>query len=210
MKHTIILDFMGVVADTNYLKLVSSFSLKEKYRALRVLAALKTNREIRSAFSSYQKGLINVEELEQIFSKYYPKQAYMVPILLNRFMDFTTINHKVLEMVQTIRSQGSQVILMSNATPEVLKVIREEKIDTYFDGLILSNELQMKKPSPEIYKYAIKTYNFEPEYAVMIDDSSKNLATAGKFGITPIIASSSQETYKILNELLEVLDFSYI
>lgn len=206
MKNTVILDFMGVIADVDYKKLISKFSLTDGFKILRIFVALKKNSTLKHAFERYQKGTINIKEFEELLSQYYPKISHLLPKMFEEFVNCTTINADVLDAIQTLREKGTQVILMSNTTPETEKLIKSTQLSKYFDGMVLSTELTMRKPMSTIYKYAIETYEIIPQNTYMIDDTQKNLDAAIKLNITALKSKNSQETLNILQGLYDVVD----
>ena len=125
MYSSIILDFVGVIADINFKKLIKDLPIKQKFSGLRVLLTLTKNKDAKRAFSSYQKGLISADELEQIVARFCPKSAYTIPIILHNVSNYTYVNEDVLDVSQILRDKGIQIIVMSNTIPETEKIMRD-------------------------------------------------------------------------------------
>lgn len=51
-----------------------------------------------------------------------------------------------------------------------------------FDGIVVSGEEKVIKPSPEIYKILLRRYNLTPGTLVFIDDNPANLLPAAELG----------------------------
>ena len=83
MLKNVIFDYMGVIADVNYKKLLSNLTLHEKIKALRILVGMKKNKIFIKAFDDYQMGLLTHEDLYNIASDVYPRASSIVPKLLN-------------------------------------------------------------------------------------------------------------------------------
>ena len=208
MYDTIILDFVGVIADIDFIKLVKDLPLKQKFSSLRVFLTIKKNPIAKGAFKDYQKGIINLEEFQDVISEICPKSAYVLPVVLGNIRRYATVNEEVLGMAEVLRNKGIKIIVISNTIPETEKIINDNYVADSVDGIVCSTHVKLRKPSPDIFKYAIETYNIDPTKTVMIDDSEKNLVAARKFGIQTEKCKNSKETYEFLTEVLETIDIN--
>ena len=68
----------------------------------------------------------------------------------------------------------------------------------YFDHVIESSKIGLRKPDPQIYRFAIDKLNLVPRQIVYFDDLGINLKPASNLGI---------QTIKVLNkqQLIEEL-----
>ena len=200
---TVILDFINVVADLDVKLIFDSLPLKHKLSATKILLNFKDHKDL---FDSYQKGELDLESLKFFFNHVSPTFSNSLSTLSNIIPKFIYVNQKVLDYVQTIRSKGVQVLLMSNSIPETEQVMEENNLNELFDGIILSTQVQSIKPEKEIYEYAIEKYNISTKDSIMIDDTKKNLKTAESLGIEVIHSCNSEETCEILDAYLSYLD----
>jgi len=53
----------------------------------------------------------------------------------------------------------------------------------YFDHFIESAKLGIRKPNPEIFKYALKQMECKPQEVAFLDDIGSNLKAASNLGI---------------------------
>ena len=56
----------------------------------------------------------------------------------------------------------------------------------WFDGRVVSGEEKTRKPFPEFYNRLLTRYNVNPQEAVFIDDSMRNIKAARELGINSI------------------------
>ncbi|MBO5954859.1 MAG: HAD-IA family hydrolase [Clostridia bacterium] len=206
---TLILDFIGVVADINYKKMLSLMSPKQKFSALRIFASRKKYPKIDFAFDEYQKGNIDKFELEELVKKDLPNSAYVIPKILFYLQNNIIVNQNVLTLAEKLKEKNIQLLLMSNSTPETEYVMDENCLDEIFDGMILSTELGTIKPEPKIYDYAIQKFKLDTTKTLMIDDTQKNLTGANEFGISTIRCKNSKETCEVLKSYLHFLDVTH-
>ena len=201
MPTTIIFDYMGIIADPDYLKLIWDMPLPNKYAALRIFVGMKKHPEIKEAFRQYQKGTIDRNGLHDVAAEFYPKSAHVVNELLDKLPSYVTVNNKVIELARSLRESGIRTFIMSNAIPETEETMKGLNLDGAFEGIILSNKIGAKKPSRKIFTYAFETYGIDPGQTVLIDDTKKNLRAAEALGITPLHCKNSTETCEELTTL---------
>lgn len=63
-----------------------------------------------------------------------------------------------------------------------------------FDLVMMSNEVKIRKPDPEIFELAIELLSIPPEQILYIDDLAENVEAARRLGMTGIIHSDWTET----------------
>ena len=88
------------------------------------------------------------------------------------------------DLVNDLKSRhGVKLFLLSNISKYFATHARELEILKHFDGLVMSAEIGIVKPSFEIFDYLCKTYNLSPEETVFVDDRRDNIEGAEKYGI---------------------------
>jgi putative hydrolase of the HAD superfamily len=94
-----------------------------------------------------------------------------------------TPNEPMWERVRKLNAAGHRLILFSNTNaihcPWVFDAYPEFSL---FNAAVLSFEVGAIKPHPEIYQYAVDTYQLTPETTFYIDDLPENIATGREFG----------------------------
>ncbi len=73
-----------------------------------------------------------------------------------------------------------------------------------FDEAIISGDVGLHKPQPEIYLMACGRLGIEPAEAVFVDDLRENCEGAEAVGMTALLHRESEETVPKLEELLGV------
>ena len=88
------------------------------------------------------------------------------------------------ELIKRIKERhGVKVFLLSNISKYFAAHINELEILNGFDGLVMSSEIGIVKPSVQIYEYLCKTYSLDPSQTVFIDDRLENIQGAKSYGI---------------------------
>ena len=204
MKN-VIFDFIGIIADVNYVKLALDLPITQKVSAFRIFLSMKKNPALKSAFNCYQKGLIDSYQLYMEAKKVCPNSAYVVPELLKRLPNYIKVNESVISMATKLRKNGIRTFIMSNAIPETEAVMKKYDLSAAFEQVFLSNQLGMKKPEEEMFAHALENYNLNPEETILIDDTKKNLISAQRVGIRPICCKNTTQVCDIIKKLFKPL-----
>ena len=105
---------------------------------------------------------------------------------------------------------GWQNILLSNNYPELRDTVRNLKLDQYFSDFVISGEIGLDKPQPEIFEYAL-TLAGQPERCYMIGDNPHaDIEGAVNVGIPAFLVhrntlSKALNRFDTLTDLLGVL-----
>ncbi len=98
-----------------------------------------------------------------------------------------------------------KLVLLSNDVSEWSRYLTEfHGINAYFLDKIVSGDVGVKKPDPEIFALAVSRMGCRAEDCVFIDNSVKNLHAAAGVGIRTILFNRDGEEY----EGITVNDFS--
>jgi len=105
----------------------------------------------------------------------------------------------MVEAVRRIRRADLKTALVSNSW-STAHYDRELLIEL-FDVSVISAEVHLHKPQPEIYKLAAERLGVAPEDCLFVDDLKENCEGAGTVGMTAIRHRSPIETIARLTEL---------
>jgi len=103
--------------------------------------------------------------------------------------------------VGEIRAAGIPTCLVSNSW--VMDHYTDE-IRSLFDEIVISGEVGLHKPQPEIFNLAAERVGVEPSGCVFVDDLRENCAGAEALGMTAILHRDPEQTIARMRELLEV------
>jgi putative hydrolase of the HAD superfamily len=108
------------------------------------------------------------------------------------------------EMVGAVRAAHAAEIktgLISNSWG--LGIYDRAPVDL-FDVSVISGEVGLHKPQPEIYELACERLGVEPSQAVFVDDLRENCAGAEAVGMTAVLHRKTPETLARLSELFGI------
>ena len=98
-----------------------------------------------------------------------------------------SLNQNLLNYIQDTLRSNYKIGLLSNISRGSMdNFFTQPQQANLFDAVVLSNEVKMIKPDPEIYKYICHKLGVDPDEAIMIDDIYDNCIGAEKIGMKSI------------------------
>lgn len=101
-------------------------------------------------------------------------------------------------LVRRARAKGFRTALVSNSWGNTYP---RDTWDGMFDTIVISGEVGLRKPEPEIYQLTSERLGLEPAECVFVDDMQPNVLGARKVGMTAILHTSYDETRRELEAL---------
>ena len=93
---------------------------------------------------------------------------------------------KTIPILQALKREYP-LVLVSNFYGNIEAVLKDFNLDSYFNAIIESSVVKIKKPNPAIFELGIKALNFDPEEIVVIGDSyEKDIIPSSKTGCKTI------------------------
>ena len=108
----------------------------------------------------------------------------------------------MLDTVAMTRAAGYKTALLSNSWG--LGGYPRERFKDLFDVVVISAEVGMRKPQPEIFRFATDKLGVEASRCVFVDDHPGHLKAAMAEGMTTVLHRSPAETIPQLRDLLGV------
>jgi putative hydrolase of the HAD superfamily len=107
----------------------------------------------------------------------------------------------LLEAVRRIKAAGFATALLSNSWGMDYP---RDGWSELFDVVVISGEVGMRKPEPEIYQLTCDRLGVAAEQCVFVDDLRPNVRAAAELGMTGVHHTSDAETLTALGELFGV------
>ena len=98
------------------------------------------------------------------------------------------------EVIRELLSAGVPCYGLSNWAKENFNIARRANpvIDELAD-VIVSGEVGLAKPDPEIFRYALDRFNLDADLTVMVDDTEENLTAAAEVGLQTLLFTSADQ-----------------
>lgn len=112
-------------------------------------------------------------------------------------------NEELIEYVGKLRAQGLLVGMLSNiGTGAMDQFFSPEERRERFDAVVLSSEVGLTKPHPEIFKLMAERLGVATGECVMIDDLAANCEGADAVGMKSIHFTTNETLKEALSKLL--------
>lgn len=197
MIKGIIFDIGGVIVEVKIKSYLQQFVketglTKEELYSIIVLG---------DEWENFEKGLITEEKLKRKIEDEHGAD----PKLMDRMADGWRASIKpmndTIELVKKLHGKYKLFALSNVDENTTKKCFDRFDFYKYFDEVILSYKVHMRKPEPEIYSYALKRMGLRPEETVFIDNYPPNLPPAKEMGIHTILFKSTEQLRKDLKRL---------
>ncbi|WP_433078407.1 HAD family hydrolase [Dactylosporangium sp. CA-052675] len=120
--------------------------------------------------------------------------------LIPRLMGEAGEDVAMLDFVRAARDAGIRTGLISNSWG--LDRYDRVLLGELFDGVVISAEVGLRKPAPEIYALGAEAVGLDPAECVYVDDLPGNLKPARALGMTTLHHRGAAATIEALRPLL--------
>jgi epoxide hydrolase-like predicted phosphatase len=157
---------------------------REDARALADLRDLETGRVEEAEFERRFAARLGLDEAADLINSMFRGMRPDPPMV---------------EAVRAARAAGVKTGLVSNSWST--SHYDRDLLAELFDAVVVSAEVGLHKPEPEIFLLAAKRLGVEPDRCVFVDDLRENCAGAAAVGMTPVLHRNAADTVARLEEL---------
>lgn len=111
-------------------------------------------------------------------------------------------NAELIAYAEQLKSQY-KTMLLSNIGNKVIDRLFDGAVEDKFSEVVLSYQVGLAKPNPEMFTYAAERLGVAPDECVMIDDIEANCEGAEIAGMKSILHTTNASTIAQLQTLLE-------
>ena len=122
--------------------------------------------------------------------------------LIERMFGGVRADERMLAAVRTVRAAGFRTGLISNSMGGAS--YDRALFPELFDGVVISGEVGLHKPQPEIFLMGAERTGVAPEQCVFVDDLRENCEGAEAVGMTAVLHRGAETTLPELERLLGV------
>jgi putative hydrolase of the HAD superfamily len=200
MRHDgLLIDFGGVLT-TNVFESFAAFCRAEGLDPDTVRDRFMQDKAARDLLGELEEGRITNAEFEARFGAMLGVQEHEG--MIARLFAGMEHDEAMFEAVAAARRAGVRTGLVSNSWGE--EGYDRTRFGELFDVLVISGELGIRKPAPEIYALAAERLGREPERCVFVDDLPGNLKPAAAIGMATVHHRDAARTIAELEALLGV------
>ena len=119
--------------------------------------------------------------------------------LIERMFAAVGPDEDVIAAVRSASDAGVRTGLISNSWGT--SIYDPDALEGMFDEIVISGDVGLHKPQPEIYKLAAERLGAAPEECVFVDDLRENVRGAEEVGMTAVLHRDTAATVARLEEL---------
>lgn len=159
---------------------------------------------VRSSFwNEMDRGKLSDDELLEGFVKNDPSIEKEIREIFQNVKGMIRRYDYAIPWIRELKDQGYGVYVISNFAHKAhLDCIEALDFLNEVDGGILSYQVKLIKPAPEIYRLLCSKYNLKAEECVFIDDLKKNVEAAQKEGMQGIVFKTLEQAKRELEVVL--------
>lgn len=156
---------------------------------------------IDSYYARSIEGLIDEKTLLSVISLNlnYPKNK-LKKFFENSYKKIIQKNNELYKIAKKLKKKGYKIAILSDQWHLSKNSLIPEKDKKIFDEVIISCEVGLRKPNPEIYKLLLKKLGVKTKEAIFIDNQPWNIIPAHKLGLKTILFIDNKKTKEQLGK----------
>lgn len=199
MIKNIVFDLGGVLIDWN-----PEYVFLKEFRGDREKMNWFFNTICTSSWNEEQDAGYSIEKATNERVAMFPKHERLIRMYYGEWEQMLGFEHT--ETVEILRrlhdSKEHSIYSLTNWSNETFPVaLKKFPFLSWFKGILVSGDVGLKKPDPEIYKLLLDRYGLEANTCVFIDDRTENVKAASALGFSGIIFKNHTQLSKDLKKL---------
>jgi putative hydrolase of the HAD superfamily len=195
----LLVDYGGVLT-TNVWESFSAFCAAEDLEPDKVRALFRNDPKALALLRELETGRLTEDEFSEQFG---PLLGISNPDgLVDRLFAGMEPDLPMIDSLRHARAAGVRTGLISNSWGRGR--YDRDSFSELFDGVVISGEVGLHKPQPEIFRLGAERISLEPAECVFVDDLRENCAGAEAVGMTAVLHRNTDDTLDRLEELLGV------
>ncbi len=195
----LLVDFGGVLT-TNVFQSFRAFCEAEGLAPDAFADLLRSSPETRAELRKLETAQIGADEFG----------AYLAPLLgvaeadglMSRIFAGIGPEPAMIDAVRTVRQAGIPTGLISNSVGT--DIYDRAVLDELFDAIVISGEVGLHKPQPEIFVLGAERVGLPPAECVFVDDLRENCAGAEAVGMAAVLHRGPERTLPELERMLGI------
>ena len=198
-RRGLLVDYGGVLT-TDVFSSFTAFCQAEGLEPDLVAHHFRSNPEARQLLFDLEVGRITEQDFE-------PRFAAVIGVaepagLIDRLFAGMHPDHAMVNAVHAAKDAGVRTGLISNSWGKGR--YDRSQFPVLFDGVVISGEVGLHKPQPEIFELGAERIGLPPFECVFVDDLRENCAGAEAVGMTAVLHRQTDQTIASVEELLGI------
>jgi len=195
----LLVDFGGVLT-TNVWKSFSAFCRAEGLEEGRVKQLFRSDERALALLRELEVGGLDEDSFAERFAPLLGIERH--DGLVDRLFAGMEPDEPMIEAVRRARAAGLRTGLVSNSWGRGR--YDRDSFPELFDAVVISGEVGLHKPQPQIFALAAERVGLDPSQCVFVDDLRENCEGAEAVGMTAVLHRDTDDTIARLEQLLDV------
>ena len=196
--RNVIFDLGGVVLDWNPDRIVSRFQPVPELQA-----SLKAALFGHADWRMFDRGTLTESELIERLQSRVGGTRLELAAILDGVRDSLVEKPETVALIRALQGQGTPLYCLSNMPGSIYAHLRERhNFWDAFSGIVISGEVQMMKPEPEVFRHLLATFDLRPEESVFVDDLLANIDSAKQVGLHTVWFKDAAQCRRELDQIL--------
>lgn len=134
-------------------------------------------------WTDYDMGVLSFEQVAEELAAYRGVEPEFAREMITIAIGKQETIRPTEKLIDELKAAGYKLYVLSNMSREFIDFLRKQKVYENFDGDVVSCEVGIVKPMPEIYDLLLERFNLDPSETIFIDDRKENVDAADAKGI---------------------------
>ena len=196
--HNVVFDLGGVLVEWDPESIVAAV-----FEAPQVQAAVRRAVFEHPDWLALDRGTLSEEEAVARFARRAAQPAAAMRRLMDQVRVSLAPKADALALLEELDERGVPLYCLSNMHVRNIAYL-QERYDFFrrFRGMVISAQVRMIKPEPEIFAHLLAACRLEAAHSVFVDDYPANVAAARVAGLHSVLFTSAAECRRQLQALL--------
>jgi putative hydrolase of the HAD superfamily len=196
--RNVIFDLGGVVFDWNPDHIVARVQPVAELQA-----ALKEALFGHADWRMFDRGTLSESELIDRLQLRLGATRPEVDTILDAVRSSLVEKPETVNLLRALQAQGTPLYCLSNMPASIYTHLRQRhSFWDAFSGIVISGEVQLMKPEPEVFMHLLAAFHLRPEESVFIDDLLPNIESARQVGLHAIWFKDAAQCRRELDRIL--------
>ena len=134
-------------------------------------------------WTDYDMGVLSFDQVAEELAAYRGVEPKFAREMISIAIGKQETIYPTEKLIDELKAAGYKLYVLSNMSREFIDFLRKQKVYENFDGDVVSCEVGIVKPMPEIYDLLLERFDLDPAETIFIDDRKENVDAAAAKGI---------------------------
>jgi putative hydrolase of the HAD superfamily len=198
MVRNVIFDLGGVVLDWNPDRIVAGIVPEPGLQS-----AYRQSLFGHADWGEFDRGTVTEAELIERLALRLGRSPQDWKATLDVIRNSLVEKTDTVKLLRALQRRGVSLYCLSNMPVDVYTHLKiQHTFWDAFSGIVISGEVKMMKPEPEVFLHLLTTFGIRAEDCVFIDDLAANVEAARQTGIQAILFKDARQCEEELAALL--------